>query len=321
MFRFLFHPRASLATILTAMALSVFAITANILPASVASAQVVYPVTMPIVAVTPVTGTTPVSTTTPVTGTTPGSLFTTNPVLGSQLLTTNPLLLNQLLTSNPLLLRQLLAANPSLANQLLTSNPSLINQLLLSRLFSLNQSRLAYPGYSVANPYFSPFYGNGAYAYPPMPYPYPPMAPYGASGSPYMPYAAASAGMPAPAISGQYCSGPSGEQIWVSSGAPVPSGFTCGASAGAQPSQSSETSTVSMANLSFNPATITVMAGTTVTWMNADSVPHTVTADNGSFDKGTVAPGMSVSMTFSTPGTFAYHCNIHPFMHGTVTVQ
>lgn len=78
---------------------------------------------------------------------------------------------------------------------------------------------------------------------------------------------------------------------------------------------------VSIINLSFNPASITVTRGLTVTWTNADSVTHTVTADNGSFDKGFVVPGMSVSMTFSTAGVFNYHCNIHPFMMGSVTVQ
>lgn len=78
---------------------------------------------------------------------------------------------------------------------------------------------------------------------------------------------------------------------------------------------------VSIINLSFNPASISVTRGSTVTWMNSDSVTHTVTSDSGSFDLGFVVPGMSVSMTFSTPGTYNYHCNIHPFMHGTVTVQ
>ncbi len=68
------------------------------------------------------------------------------------------------------------------------------------------------------------------------------------------------------------------------------------------------------------PATINVKAGDSVTWTNNDRAPHTVTADNGSFDKQVAASGGSATVTFSTAGTFAYHCTIHPNMTGTVVV-
>lgn len=68
------------------------------------------------------------------------------------------------------------------------------------------------------------------------------------------------------------------------------------------------------------PATINVKAGDSVTWTNNDRAPHTVTADNGSFDKQVAASGGSATVTFSTAGTFAYHCNIHPNMTGAVVV-
>ena len=61
-------------------------------------------------------------------------------------------------------------------------------------------------------------------------------------------------------------------------------------------------------------------AGQKVTWTNTDGFPHTVTADNGSFDSGPVAAGTSYARTFKQAGTFAYHCKIHSSMHGTVVV-
>jgi plastocyanin len=63
-----------------------------------------------------------------------------------------------------------------------------------------------------------------------------------------------------------------------------------------------------------------VKVGTTVTWSNGDAVGHTVTADGGAFDSGTIAPGTSFSRRFGSAGTFAYHCKIHPSMTGTITV-
>jgi plastocyanin len=84
---------------------------------------------------------------------------------------------------------------------------------------------------------------------------------------------------------------------------------------------SSATAAVSIQNFSFNPGNITVAVGDTVTWTNNQAgVPHTVTADAGAFDSGTVASGAAFTFSFTTAGTFTYHCNIHPFMHGTVTV-
>jgi amicyanin len=77
---------------------------------------------------------------------------------------------------------------------------------------------------------------------------------------------------------------------------------------------------VSIADFKFNPATLTVPVGTTVTWTNQDEEPHTVVAKDGAFH----SPGMdthgSYSFTFSTPGSYDYVCSIHPFMTGTVVV-
>ena len=78
---------------------------------------------------------------------------------------------------------------------------------------------------------------------------------------------------------------------------------------------------VDIAGFAFSPGSVTVDVGDTVTWANADAQGHTATADDGSFDTGTIAGNTSKSVTFATAGTFAYHCKIHPQMTGTVVVQ
>jgi len=84
--------------------------------------------------------------------------------------------------------------------------------------------------------------------------------------------------------------------------------------------QQGQGTTVSIQDFFFSPAQITVQPGTTVTWMNNGQAPHTVTADDGSFDSETLQPGQSFSFTFANAGTFSYFCEIHPFMTGSVTV-
>ena len=81
--------------------------------------------------------------------------------------------------------------------------------------------------------------------------------------------------------------------------------------------------TVFMASTSFNPVTITVQNGTTITWKNNDATNHTSTSDSTGWDTGTVAPGASAQIAFNTPGTFHYHCTFHQAMGmvGTVIVQ
>lgn len=72
----------------------------------------------------------------------------------------------------------------------------------------------------------------------------------------------------------------------------------------------------------FNPATLTVKVGTQVVWTNTSDAPHTVTSDTaGVFGTtGNIIQNQTFMFTFSTPGTFAYHCNIHPYMKATITV-
>lgn len=78
---------------------------------------------------------------------------------------------------------------------------------------------------------------------------------------------------------------------------------------------------VEIKGFAFGPDTLNVKQGSSVTFTNNDSAPHTATADDGSFDTGNLNQGDSKSVSFSAPGTIAYTCSIHPFMHGTIVVQ
>jgi plastocyanin len=79
--------------------------------------------------------------------------------------------------------------------------------------------------------------------------------------------------------------------------------------------------TIEISNFAFNPETVTIAVGTTVNWVNDDSVQHTVTSDIGAFDSGGLAKGGTFSFTFTAAGTYGYHCTFHSSMKGTVTVQ
>lgn len=71
----------------------------------------------------------------------------------------------------------------------------------------------------------------------------------------------------------------------------------------------------------FSPTTLTILPGTTVTWKNMSSAPHTVTSDDGTtFDSGNIAPGGTFTFKFTVAGSYPYHCNIHPYMRATVNL-
>jgi plastocyanin len=77
---------------------------------------------------------------------------------------------------------------------------------------------------------------------------------------------------------------------------------------------------VEIVDFAYSPETVTVQAGGKVIWQNEDSAEHTVTFDDGSFESGDLAEGKLKSESFKSPGSFAYHCEIHPEMTGTVEV-
>jgi plastocyanin len=79
---------------------------------------------------------------------------------------------------------------------------------------------------------------------------------------------------------------------------------------------------VKIDNFSFGPATITIPAGSTVTWTNNDDVPHVVTSDDGKmFKSKALDTDDRFSFTFTKPGTYNYYCAIHPKMIAKIVVQ
>jgi plastocyanin len=93
-------------------------------------------------------------------------------------------------------------------------------------------------------------------------------------------------------------------------------------STGAASAPSSSAPAVTIVDYTFEPAQLTVPAGTTVEFTNEDSTPHTATSkQSGAFETGSIDTGKSAKVTLEEPGTYAYYCAFHPFMKGTITVE
>lgn len=80
------------------------------------------------------------------------------------------------------------------------------------------------------------------------------------------------------------------------------------------------TAAVEIKGFAFNPDTMTIEKGTTVTWTNRDGAPHTVTGIGNDINSQTLSQGQTYSYTFNEAGTFDYQCHIHPSMRGKVVV-
>lgn len=91
-------------------------------------------------------------------------------------------------------------------------------------------------------------------------------------------------------------------------------------SAAAASGEAARSEKVKIVEFTYEPDPVTVQVGGKVIWQNEDTAPHTATADDGSFDTGTIEQGKLGSETFKRAGTYPYFCEIHPDMHGTVEV-
>jgi plastocyanin len=76
-----------------------------------------------------------------------------------------------------------------------------------------------------------------------------------------------------------------------------------------------------LSSTAYSPNPVTVSVGTTVSWLNNDNTTHTAVANAGAFTSPNVAPNTRFNFTFTSAGTFPYHCTLHPNMVGTITVQ
>lgn len=93
-----------------------------------------------------------------------------------------------------------------------------------------------------------------------------------------------------------------------------------GGSAPAPSGDAVRSAEVEIEDFAYRPDPVTIEEGGKVIWKNRDSVPHTATAVDGSFDTGTIEEDKLKSETFKQAGTYEYVCSIHPQMHGTVEV-
>jgi len=100
-----------------------------------------------------------------------------------------------------------------------------------------------------------------------------------------------------------------------------------GACAAASPAPATQpaaaTATVKITDFHFDPESVTVAHGASVTWVNQDDVPHTATAkgDKPLFDSKALDTDEHYSFTFTTAGTYTYYCKVHPHMTGTIIVK
>ena len=90
--------------------------------------------------------------------------------------------------------------------------------------------------------------------------------------------------------------------------------------AGPLAASAAESPMVRIDNFTFNPPTLTVPKGTTVTWLNADDIPHKVAGSDRPWKSPVMDTDERFSFTFDDPGTFAYFCSLHPHMTGTIVV-
>ena len=79
--------------------------------------------------------------------------------------------------------------------------------------------------------------------------------------------------------------------------------------------------TVTIDNFTFGPQRLTVKAGTTVTWVNQDDIPHALASNTKVFKSKALDTNDQFSFTFTTPGTYEYFCSLHPHMTGTIMVE
>ena len=91
----------------------------------------------------------------------------------------------------------------------------------------------------------------------------------------------------------------------------------------AKPPATQPVASVKIDNFTFRPKQLEIGTGTTVTWLNADDVPHTATSKDEpqAFDSGALDTDEKFSFTFKKPGKYAYFCKVHPHMSGVVIVK
>ena len=117
------------------------------------------------------------------------------------------------------------------------------------------------------------------------------------------------------------CGGEDDEPVTAASAEATPSDQTAATAEADDGAGRPSTDRVAIADFAFDPEAVTVDAGTKLSWTNDDEAPHTATADDGSFDTGTLKLDDTGAVALDQPGTYTYYCRFHPFMKGTVEVR
>ena len=95
---------------------------------------------------------------------------------------------------------------------------------------------------------------------------------------------------------------------------------SCSKSNSAEDTTATPANTISITNSGFSPTSLQINISATVSWINNDNAIHTVTADDGSFDSGDIAPGSKYNHSFTRTGTYNYHCRYHTGTTGAIVV-
>lgn len=103
--------------------------------------------------------------------------------------------------------------------------------------------------------------------------------------------------------------------------APAPTATTAPSPTAPSGSTNMVTAITGSSGFAFSPTTLTVSVGSTVTWQNMSSAPHTVTSDDGKTFDGMLSTGGTFTFTFTKAGTYPYHCSIHPYMKAMIIVH
>jgi plastocyanin len=106
----------------------------------------------------------------------------------------------------------------------------------------------------------------------------------------------------------------------ASSGAGASGGGGAALSCATAPSGSAATVTVTIQNFQYSPQPVQAKVGDVVAWTNKDSAPHSATMDDGSCDTDTINANATAMLVFNAPGTYTYHCKVHPGQLKDVTV-
>ncbi len=106
----------------------------------------------------------------------------------------------------------------------------------------------------------------------------------------------------------------------TAAGASGGAGSAAGAACAAAPAGSTATVTVTIKDFKFSSSPVQAKVGNVIAWTNDDSAPHSATLDTGACDTDTIAPGASGMLVFNAPGTYTYHCKVHPTQMKDVSV-